>query len=115
MKPNLFLILISAALAALIGYLAFNVADEKDNNLLCGIGSVVCFIATLIPTIGLKYESSRLGTNIRVLSAIFFVLFLFIHFGFAVFGIQVPYYVITNGIVLVLYLLLFYKMHDKDV
>lgn len=110
MKINVFFSLISVALACLIGYLAFNVVKGEANDVMCGICSFVCFAATLIPTMGLQYESSRLGVNIRVFSAIFFVVFLISHFCFAEFGIQLPFYIILNGIILLIYLAVLYKM-----
>lgn len=110
MKINVILILISIVLAVLIGYLAFDIAEGKENDVLCGIGSIVCFVATLIPAIGVQYESSRMGTNIRLLSAIWFIIFVISHFSFAGFGIKIPYYIVVNGVFLVLHLGLFYKM-----
>ena len=110
MKANLFLTFISVMLAALLGYLAFTAANGKDNDVICGIGSCICFAATLIPTMGLQYESVRLSVNIRVFSSIFFVLFVIIHFCYAGFGVKMPYYIIVNGIMLMIYLAFFYKM-----
>lgn len=112
MKANIFLSFIGVVLASLIGYLAFNVAKGHENDILCGVCSTICFIATLIPVLGLSYESSRLGTNIRVLSALFFVVFLVSHFCFAGFGIKMPYYIICNGIILIIYLAIIYKMSN---
>ena len=112
MKPNIILTIISILLASLIGYLAFNIAEGKDNDALCGIGTSICLIATLVPTIGLQYVNGRLGTNIRVLSSLFFIVFLISNFCFAGFGINMPYYVITNGTMLLIYLAIFYKMQN---
>ena len=103
-------------LATLVGYFAYNVACEDENNMVCGIGSGVCFAVTLIPTMGLQYESVRLGANIRVLSVLFFIVFAISHFCFAGFGVKMPYYIIVNGIMLMIYLAIFYKMQSvKDV
>lgn len=112
MKVNVFLSFIGVALASLIGYLVFNVAEGQENDIICGVGSTVCFIATLIPTLGLNYESGKLGTNIRVLSAIFFIVFLISNFCFAGFGVIMPYYIISNGIILVIYLAIIYNMSN---
>ena len=102
--------------AALVGYLAYNVASGDENDMVCGIGSGICFAATLIPTMGIQYESGRLGTNIRVFSALFFILFAISHFCFAGFGVKMSYYIIVNGIMLMIYLAIFYKMQSvKDV
>ena len=103
-------------LAALVGYLAYNVASGDENNMVCGIGSGICFAATLIPAMGLQFESGRLGINIRVFSSIFFIVFAISHFCFAGFGVKMPYYVIVNGIMLMIYLAIFYKMQGcKDI
>lgn len=113
MKANVFLTLMSVLLALLIGYLVYNIAEGKNNDALCGVGTTICLIATLIPTIGLQYESGRLGTNIRLFSALFFVIFLISNFCFAGFGINAPYYIITNGIMLVIFWAIFYKMQKN--
>lgn len=97
-------------LAALMGYLAFSVASGDENAIACGIGSSLCFAATLLPAMGLEYESGRMGVNIRVFAAVFFIIFAIIHFCFAVFGVKMPYYIIFNGIVLLIYLAIFHKM-----
>ena len=100
-------------LSALIGYLAFIVAVGDENDAICGIGSGICFAATLVPVMGLQYESGKLGVNIRVYSSIFFVIFVISNFCFAGFG---PHYIIVNGIMLMIYLAIFYKMQSvKDV
>ncbi|WP_019969206.1 hypothetical protein [Segatella maculosa] len=110
MKANMFLVTISIALSALIGYLAFNVAEGKEHSEVCGWGSTICFVVTLIPMIGLHYDSGRLGVNVRVCSALFFIMFLISHFCFAGFGINIPYYIVINGILLTIYFAIFYKM-----
>ena len=116
MKANPFLTFISVMLAALLGYLAFNVANGEENDVICGIGSCICFAVTLIPTMGLQYESGRLSVNIRVFSSIFFVLFVISHFCYAGFGVKMPYYIIVNGIMLMIYLAIFYKIQGiKDI
>lgn len=116
MKANIFLTLISIMLAMLLGYFAYNVASGDENDIVCGIGSSICFAATLIPTMGIQYESGRLGTNIRMFSALFFIVFAISHFSYAGFGVKMPYYIIVNGIMLMIYLAIFYKMQSvKDV
>ena len=96
-------------LSTLFGYLAYNVVSIDENNVICGIASGVCFAATLVPVIGLQYESGRLGVNIRVFSSIFFVIFVISHFCFAGFGVVMPSYLIVNGILLLIYLAIFCK------
>lgn len=110
MRPNFFLTLITLLLTALISYLAYSVAEGMENDAICGVGSAVCFLTTLLPTMGMKYDSARVGANIRILSGLFFLLFLVSHACFISLGIKMPYYVIANGILLVIFLAIFYKL-----
>lgn len=116
MKANFFMILIILLIAAVLGYWVSYVEVDGSKSLLAGITSGVCFAATLIPAYALQYESGRLGVNIRVLSTLFFVAFLVSHFWFAKTGSVMPTYVIVNGLLLLVFLGIFYKMNSiKDV
>lgn len=112
MKWNIFLSLIGVAIACLTGYLIFNIAEGKEYDVFCGIGSTVCFAMTLVPVVGVHYECVRLGINLRVLAALFFFLFLVSQLCFAVFGIELSNYLIVNGLLLLVYLLVFYKLQE---
>lgn len=116
MKVNVFLTLLSILVVTLIGYLVFNVAEGDENDVLCGIVGCICFGVTLVPVMGIQYEAGRQGVNIRIFSTLFFIVFLISHFSFAAFGVREPYYIVTNGILLIIYMALFYKMQGiKDV
>lgn len=107
---------ISVLLAALIGYLAFTVARGDAYDTVCGITSGLCFLSALLPVMGLSLESGRLKANVNILAILFFVVFLVSHFAFAAFGVKMPYYIIINGILLLIYLAVIYKMASiKDV
>ena len=114
MKANAFLLLISVVLAALLGYLTYNIAEGKDNDIVCGIVSTICFLTTLAPMFGIQYDSSKVGINIRALSISFFLAFIVSHFCFAALGINLPYYIIINGIILTIYLAIVYKMQGMN-
>lgn len=111
MRMNTILTVIAVFMAILIGYLAFSIAEGQENDVVCGIASTLCFMATLIPIIGVQYDSSKVGVNIKVMSVLFLVIFLISHFCFAAICVKMPYYVITNGILLLIYLAILYKMN----
>ena len=115
MKANVFLTLISVLLTGLIGYWIYDIAKGQEQDTLCGICSSVCILSTIIPLIGLQYNSGRMGVNIRILSGLFLVIFLISHFCYAIYGIKMPSYIIVNGLILVIFLGIFYKMQGlKD-
>lgn len=110
MKVNFPYTIIATLVAALLAYALYAVADGDCNVWLCTIGGGVCFAATLIPAIALSVGSSRLSTNLRVLSALFFVVLAVSNFCFAGFGVHTASYIIVNGVLLLFYLLVFMKM-----
>ncbi len=110
MKINFFLTFISIALTGIWGYWIYEIAKGQENDLICGICSSICLLTTIIPAMGLKYDSGRIGANIRVLSFLFLIIFLISHFCFAIWGVIMPTYLIINGILLILYLAVFYKI-----
>ncbi len=110
MKLNVFLLFISIALTILLGYWIYDIAKGKENDIICGILSSVCILSTLIPFIGLQYNNTRIGVNIRVLSCLFLVLFLVSHLCSAIFGIIMPSYLIVNSVLLLIYITILYKL-----
>jgi len=110
LKFNVFLTIISIVLTVLLGYWIYDTAKDDKNGLLCGILSSTCLLFTLIPLIGLQYNNGRIGVNSRVLSGIFLIIFLISHFFFAFYGVIMPTYLIINGILLLIYFALFYKL-----
>lgn len=109
MKANFFLIILSIALAMLLGYLAFNIAEGKEYDIVCGVISSISFIATLLPIMGIDFDNKRISINIKLLSCIFFVFSIIINFCFAFFKLIMPYYIIVNGIILIVFLYVFHK------
>lgn len=106
----------AAILSFFIGYFIYNAADGQPNDIICGIVSLICMVVTLIPLFGIKYESYRLGINLKVLSSITFVILLVMNLIYAYTVIKMPGYLIINGIILTLFVISFYRLSKiKDV
>ena len=114
MKANVFLIALSVVFALLLSYLMYGLAGDSASNAVFGGGSIVGFVATLVPMFGVKYKHQRIGVNLSALSAIFFVLFLVGNACFAMLDGQIRYFIICNGCVIALYLMTFYKIYMKN-
>lgn len=112
MKLNIILTIIAALVVGLLVYWVHTVIQASDAVDIMTYGSGVCFLVTLLPIVGVEYESARLGINIRIVSILFFVAFLISQFCFANFASDIPLYIITNGLILVIFLLVFYKMQS---
>lgn len=112
MKLNIILTVIAALVVGLLVYWIHTIIQASDVVDIMTYGSGVCFLVTLLPVIGIQYESARLGINIRIVSTIFFVAFLVSQFSFANFASDIPLYIIVNGLLLIIFLLVLYKMQS---
>lgn len=110
MKINYFLTAISVLMSALLGYLAFSVANGDEFDTLCGFTSGICFLCALMPILGMKYDDSKIRINISIASSLFLMAFLVVNFCFAAVGVCLPYYLILNGLLLLILLLVVYKI-----
>ncbi len=117
MKLNPFLSIIAVTLAALLGYLVYTICSSTDYATSIGITSGLSFALTLLPIMGIKHENRRLQVNIKILSTLFFVLFVIIA-GFMCFitTSKLNLYFIIVGIIALIYLGILYSMSKiKDV
>lgn len=110
MRLKAFPLALSLALAGLLGYFIYYITKSADYDLLWGVGATICFAITAIPILGTQYESARQGLNLKILSGIFFIIFVISHICFARLGADVAYYIIVNGCLMIAYLALFYKI-----
>jgi hypothetical protein len=110
MKVNFVQTIIAIAVSLLIAYGFFSF-HESENKLLLSGGSFLFLAVTLVMTIGVSYELSRTTTNIRVVSGIFFAIALISNLIFTFLNFSVPSYVITNGILLLVFILIAYSIN----
>lgn len=110
MKINFVQTIIAIAVSLLIAYGLYSFHDS-ENKILLSVGSFVFLAPTLVLTIGTSFEFSRTTTNIRVVSGIFFAVALISNLVFTFLNFSVPIYVITNGILLLVFILITYSIN----
>lgn len=110
MKTNYFQAVMAALLAALLAYMLYSFNKPDRYDIVCGLVSFVALGCTLIPAMALKASTPRLSVNLRVLSSCAFAGFLVLNLVYALAGIVMPYYVLLNGIGLILFLSVYYKL-----
>ena len=108
MKANFFLSILSVLISALAGYGFYAANSGEQFCLLLAIGSGLCFAITLIGALGIKIEGRSGNINFRIVSIIFFSIFLLSNliFGFA--GVKIAPYIIINGILLLIFAIIEY-------
>ncbi len=108
MKPNIFLIIVSVLISTLAGYGFYAANSGEAFCLLLSLGSGLSFAATLIGTLGVRPKEKKGNVNFKVVSCIFFVLFLISNLVFGFIGMKVAPYIIVNGIILLVYAIIEY-------
>ena len=113
MKINFVQTIIAIAVSALIAYGLYHFHNGV-NQMLLSIGSFVFLSVTLALSIGVNFEQSRTTTNIRVVSGIFFAVALISNLIFNFLSFSEPSYVITNGILILIYVLIVYSINKAN-
>jgi len=110
MKINLVQTVIAIALSLLIAFGLYSF-HSSENKILLSAGSFIFLAVTLIITIGASFELPRTTTNVKVVSGIFFAIALISNLIFTFISFSVPSYVITNGILLLVFILIAYSIN----
>ena len=110
MKLNFVQTIIAIGVSLLIAYGLYSFHDS-ENKILLSLGSFIFLAVTLVITIGVNFEKSRTTTNVRVVSGIFFVIAFVSNLLFSFFTFSSPSYIITNGILLLIFVLIVYSIN----
>ncbi len=110
MKLNIVQTIVALGVSLLISYGLYNFNDS-DNKILLSCGSFIFLAITLVITIGANFKLSRTTTNVRFVSGIFFMIALASNILFSFFHFSTPSYIITNGILLLLFILVIYSLY----
>ena len=110
MKLNFAQTIIAIAISLLIAYGLYSF-HNSENKLLLSLGSFVFLATTLIMAIGVNFEESRTTTNIRVISGIFFAIAFISNLIFSFLRFSTPSYIIINGVLLLIFVLITYSVN----
>jgi hypothetical protein len=110
MKINFVQTLIAIAISLFIAYGLYSFNDS-ENKILLSTGSFVFLATALVMSIGVSFNLPRTTTNIRVVSGIFFAIALLSNLIFSFINFSVPSYVIINGILFSVFILIAYSIN----
>lgn len=113
MKVNMVFLLISLAIAALAGYGFFSWNSGDPFQLLITIGTGIMVFITLSGIIALQTISEKGSVgNIRALSVVFLIIFIISNIIFSIISLITPSsYIVINGILLLVYILIAYAIN----
>lgn len=106
MKISWFSALLSLIVAAVLAWLAYDVAldEQTDLDLYVAFGTFISVVLTLGIAMACKLHNTKVGINLKVWSYLMFVVMLITNFCFAHFGIKMPWYLVVTVCLLVLHL-----------
>ncbi|MDR1893146.1 MAG: hypothetical protein LBQ61_00435 [Spirochaetales bacterium] len=110
MKINKILLLIALGIAALAGYGFFAANGDEAYRLVITFGSGISLFVCLAGLIAVTTPGRGSSANIKVLSAVFFILLLVENLIFTFVPFRIAPYVIVTGILLLVYVLIGYAV-----
>ena len=110
MKINIVQSVIAIAVSLLIAYGLYSF-HNSENKILLSAGSFVFLATSLVMTIGASFELPSTKINISVVSGIFFAIALISNLIFTFINFSTPSYVIINGILMLVFILIAYSIN----
>ena len=110
MKINFVPTIIAIVISLLVSYGLYSFHDS-ENKILLSAGSFVFFATSLVMAIGANFEHPRTTSNIRTVSGIFFTIALISNLIFTFLNFSVPSYIIINGILWLVFMLIAYSIN----
>lgn len=99
--------IIAVLISALVAFGFYSWCRTSDNQWLLAIGSFLCLFVPLMFCVGVSFEGRTTASTIA-LGGIFFALMLVVNLIFTFIEFGIPAYVIVNGILLLLLILIIY-------
>jgi hypothetical protein len=109
MKINIVQTFVGIAIGALISYGLYNF-HASESKLLLSVGSFLFLAITLGMSFGSSFEFPRTTTNVRVISGVFFLIGLISNLIFTFIKFSDPSYIVINGILFLVFILVAYSI-----
>lgn len=113
MKIKAIPLVIVLGISAIIAYGLYSFCTS-DNAILLAIFGGLMSLATLATAFGVTIDSQGKSVNIKVVSLVFFVLALISNIVFARCAFKTPTYIIVNGLLILIWLLIVYGISKAD-
>ena len=110
MKLNVFLTIISAAIAGLSAFGFFMTNEGDIYRVIITVGAGVSLFVTLGGMFALSSPNRGSIMNVRIVSGLFFIALLAEHIIFSYIGIRFAPYILITGILVLVYLLICYAI-----
>ena len=100
-------------ISTILSYGIFSFCTNENATIMAIIGGLMSFM-TLVATLGITLNRQGKSVNIKVVSLIFFVLGLISNLIFAYVHFKISTYIIINGLLILIWLLIVYGISKAD-
>ena len=108
MKVKFILTIIASGISALLAYALYKICHTDGKELLLAIGGGICLFLPLATCLGVRFEQTRTSANVAVMGAVFFGIMAMSNAVFAYLQFSTHSYIVVNGIIMLLFLLIEY-------
>ncbi|MEN9907599.1 MAG: hypothetical protein RLZZ540_740 [Bacteroidota bacterium] len=113
MKLNSITTIITFGICTLIAYAFYNYSPIETKTMLT-IGSFLFLLVSGLGFLSVSFKQSRTTTNIKTISGIFFFIGLALSIVSSVFAFKEPTYIITLGLIFLVYILIAYSITNQQ-
>lgn len=114
MKIDFVRTIIAIAISCLVAYGFYTICEYNNLRWLLTVVSGVMLSLFLIFTIGIRVKAERTAVMISILSIVLFCVCGIVNFVFAFFDFNKPLFIITNGMLLLIYTLIINSMYKNQ-
>ena len=108
MKVKVVPTIIALGISVLLAYALYEICHTEGKEIMLAIGGGICLFLTLATSLGVRFEQSRTSANTAVIGVVFFVAMAISNALFAYLHFETHTYIIVNGILMLLFLLIVY-------
>lgn len=111
MKLDVVKSLIAVAISALMAYACYEICDYDRVRLVVTIGAFLTLGITSVFSLGITLEQVRSSTMLKVLAWVILIVEIITNGIFVFFDFSIPVYVIINGLILLIFALIYNSIY----
>ena len=111
MKLDIVKSLIAVAISALLAYACYEICDYERLQWVIAVGSFVSIGIPMMLALGVSSQQERSSIMLKTLSWVFLLIEMVSNGIFVFFDFSIPVYVIVNGLILLMFVLIYNSIY----
>lgn len=113
MKIDFVKILIAVAISALLAYACYEICNYERVRWTITIGAFISILLPILLAMGISAKEERGAIMLKTLSYLLLVMEIVANGIFVFFDFSIPAYIITNGLMLLLYVSIYHSIYKR--